>query len=287
MVSAAPLRWLAVVLLLATALIHLVYGYYAEAAAPAFYGMGIVFFVGVGTLATDYRPRLFQPLALAYTLLVLVTWASIGSRTMVAYVDKSLEAVLIINLALLLHRQLSVHDRGRGKAQRNIGQSHLSRSRKPSLKAFFGLIPAVDGLATRPGSRIPSGALWSVVALGLTLAVILAAGGVGPDLPPKSPVPTEGCPSLPCTLVRITEEGTLFDPEEISVREGETVTLIITNEDYFGHDFTVDELDLHEVNDARSVTIVLFTPTEKGSFTFYCTVPGHSQLGMTGTINVI
>ena len=97
------LRWLAVVLLLATALIHISIGF--SSGFPVFYVMGIIYLVGVGSLAVNMRPRLFQPLALVYTVILLVIWAAVGFRDVIAYVDKVLEVILVVDLIVLIRRK--------------------------------------------------------------------------------------------------------------------------------------------------------------------------------------
>lgn len=102
------LRWLAVILLLATALIHILFGALAltPQLAPVFYIMGSIYLVGGGTLAANIRPRLFQLLALVYTVLIIVIWVLSGAaRIPVAYLDKTIELVLVINLLILIRRK--------------------------------------------------------------------------------------------------------------------------------------------------------------------------------------
>ncbi|MGH3442406.1 MAG: plastocyanin/azurin family copper-binding protein [Nitriliruptorales bacterium] len=91
----------------------------------------------------------------------------------------------------------------------------------------------------------------------------------------------------------VVEAGEFFfEIREQNVAEGEIeVTLI--NEGNAGHDFTIDEA----IGDVRSVppgndtvpggdsgegTLQLFA----GEYTFYCSVPGHREQGMEGTLVV-
>lgn len=121
--AASSLRWLAVALLLATGVIHVVYGaYYLEGTSSTggygntvssgggsfstiFYIMGAVYLVGAVLLAINVRPRLFQTLALAYTVTLLAVWALAGARESIAYVDKAIEVILAINLIMLITRK--------------------------------------------------------------------------------------------------------------------------------------------------------------------------------------
>jgi plastocyanin len=77
-----------------------------------------------------------------------------------------------------------------------------------------------------------------------------------------------------------------FSPNEIRVKKGETITIVITGADTM-HDFIIDELGvvipLTEAGDSSSVT---FTADTVGNFEFYCSVGQHRQLGQTGTLVV-
>ena len=98
------LRGTASILLLATGLIDIPYGwfYVAGYASYIWYAMGAVYIATAGVLAMNLRRRAFQPWALAYTLFLLSAWATGGSRDIVAYADKAIEVVLAINLVLLV-----------------------------------------------------------------------------------------------------------------------------------------------------------------------------------------
>ena len=102
-----------------------------------------------------------------------------------------------------------------------------------------------------------------------------------------------------------------FDPAEIQVEAGVPVRLVIDNSEAASiHDFSVkaipvmdvnhegeadmghmgmnstDDYDLHLALESGTDGVLEFTPTETGEYEFMCTVTGHAQAGMTGTLIV-
>lgn len=51
-------------------------------------------------------------------------------------------------------------------------------------------------------------------------------------------------------------------------------------------DMGMEGFALHIAADANSMAIIEFTPEEPGEYTFFCTVEGHRQAGMEGTLIV-
>jgi cytochrome c oxidase subunit 2 len=76
-----------------------------------------------------------------------------------------------------------------------------------------------------------------------------------------------------------------FEPGEITVTAGEDVAIVLTSEDLL-HDFTIDELDAHVAADADETNEGGLRADEPGRYTFYCTVAGHREAGMEGTLIV-
>ena len=76
-----------------------------------------------------------------------------------------------------------------------------------------------------------------------------------------------------------------FDPDEITADAGEDLAIILTSEDML-HDFTIDELDAHVAADRGETAEGGVTVDEAGTYTYYCSVPGHRQAGMEGTLTV-
>jgi plastocyanin len=73
---------------------------------------------------------------------------------------------------------------------------------------------------------------------------------------------------------------------EITVKPGDTIQAL--NAGVSNHDFTLDEFSIHEVLDpgAEAVTITIPADAAPGEYRFYCSVPGHAESGMVGTLIV-
>ena len=77
-----------------------------------------------------------------------------------------------------------------------------------------------------------------------------------------------------------------FEPNEIRVNAGEPVTIKLNSVDMM-HDFVIDELDVQtEIIQGGNSGTVTFTPTEPGTYEFYCSVGNHRAQGMEGTLIV-
>ena len=85
--------------------------------------------------------------------------------------------------------------------------------------------------------------------------------------------------------VEVTADDFAFDPHEIRVGVGEDIAIVLTSED-LEHDFTIDELDAHVSAGKGDTAEGGFRAEEAGSYTYYCTVEGHREEGMEGTLVV-
>ncbi len=124
---------------------------------------------------------------------------------------------------------------------------------------------------SRPGIRVR--ALTIVAALALGLA---ACGGdeVTSDLAPSATLEVEG--------------GEMYyDPDVLVATAGE-ITVTFENVGIVEHDFVIEEVgDLDVVGmvdpgERATGTVEL----EPGTYTVYCTVPGHRNAGMQATLEV-
>ncbi len=62
--------------------------------------------------------------------------------------------------------------------------------------------------------------------------------------------------------------------------------MTVTNNGVLQHDFVLDEagVDSGLLNGGESATVIINLPA--GTYQFYCSVPGHKEAGMVGTLIV-
>ena len=85
--------------------------------------------------------------------------------------------------------------------------------------------------------------------------------------------------------VEVTANDFAFDPRQIRVAVGEDIAVVLTSED-LEHDFTIVELDAHVSAGKGDTAEGGFRADEPGTYTYYCTVEGHRDEGMEGTLVV-
>lgn len=85
--------------------------------------------------------------------------------------------------------------------------------------------------------------------------------------------------------VEVVADSFAFDPGELTAEVGEDLTIVLTSEDLL-HDLTIDELDTQVVADRGETAEAGLRADEAGEYTFYCSVPGHREAGMEGTLVV-
>ncbi len=78
-----------------------------------------------------------------------------------------------------------------------------------------------------------------------------------------------------------------FNPASITVGKGENVRITFKNAGTTGHSFVIGDLGVStKVIPAGSAESVEFIADKSGTFSFYCSVPGHKDMGMKGEIIV-
>ena len=135
--------------------------------------------------------------------------------------------------------------------------------------------------------------LWIPIVFVLTLALAACSGAV----------------AEPVTIT-LKAEGLKYHPATIEVTAGQPVTLVLENADSVEHDFSVIEIpivmnvtaepmaghdmsgltnepQLHMAVAMGQTGSMQFTASKPGTYEFFCTVPGHKEAGMVGTLIVV
>lgn len=116
-------------------------------------------------------------------------------------------------------------------------------------------------------------------------AVLLASGcGGGSAGPAAEPTTSTGSPSAAGVVLTLTGTEYSFAPSELKASAGKT-TIRFTNKGAMEHDFVIRALDVHLVAQPGKTAEVTVT-LEPGTYKSTCSVPGHSQSGMQGTLTV-
>ena len=142
-------------------------------------------------------------------------------------------------------------------------------------------------------------AVWGL-GLGLMGVVLAASAACGESAQAD---PASGDPNA--VIVDISIKNLRFTPSTVDVPAGTRVRINVTNQDAAEHDLLVEGLHIEKIGEATGAHHVGATPDmlvvhvtasgdgsitfrtdEKGTFAFYCTIPGHKQAGMVGTMTV-
>jgi plastocyanin len=113
-------------------------------------------------------------------------------------------------------------------------------------------------------------------ALVITSALVAGCGGHSHENSAVSP---------DARVIAVTGENLAFEPAAISVRVGEPVAVALTSVDV-AHDLNVDAFDGHVYAEAGQTAEGGFTADEAGTFEVYCSIAGHREAGMVGTLTV-
>jgi plastocyanin/mono/diheme cytochrome c family protein len=101
----------------------------------------------------------------------------------------------------------------------------------------------------------------------------------GGEATPAAEQPAEG------GAATIEAQDVAFSTDALTVKPGDTIEM--TNVGALEHDFVVDDLGIKEVAaGGESVTITIPEDAAPGEYEFYCSVPGHKESGMVGTLTI-
>lgn len=115
-------------------------------------------------------------------------------------------------------------------------------------------------------------------------------GGEEPSTSPPTASPPAGETQKSVEKFVIEGDEFSFSPQNITVTRGATVELTFKNIGRVPHNYIVDELGLatKTISAGRTDVVTFVAPNTPSaiSFSSYCSVPGHREAGMEGTIEI-
>jgi plastocyanin len=166
-----------------------------------------------------------------------------------------------------------------GAANNFANAEHLSALLLPAYLGLISLGSIVATIGTWLARHAPEKGAGIAQGVGIIVLVALLVVTATGLIQRPDEVETAG----PADIA-LAAQGMKFDNIALSSNAGQ-VTIALTNEDFWWHTFTVDELgvDLRVPMGAeRSVTF----NAEPGTYRFYCAIPGHETAGMHGTLTI-
>ena len=162
------------------------------------------------------------------------------------------------------------------------------------LAAGVVLMALATTFGSGPGSLPRQAAPWGVGPGGM---MGFGVANLGSASDPGSPGFVAGTTAAPRVVRIVASDALRFFPDAMTVRQGETITFVVTTIGMSVHEFMVgpaadvaaDTEGTPEVADIAMTQTKLLTYTfsGSGSFAFACHAPGHYEAGMRGTVVVV
>ncbi|HVL25962.1 MAG TPA: PQQ-binding-like beta-propeller repeat protein [Thermomicrobiales bacterium] len=141
------------------------------------------------------------------------------------------------------------------------------------------------------GPLIPSADTWNPAPEPAAQLIALKIGGEVQTAPEAGAATAETAPEGEAAAgaegaIEVHTVDLAFEPKELSIAADADVTITVVNKGNLQHDFIIENTDFGtEILDGgASVELVVNLPA--GTYTYYCSVPGHREAGMQGTLTV-
>ena len=183
---------------------------------------------------------------------------------------------LLVLGALFVNVELWMFPAANGNASNRVGLVDLLIPGSLVAFSLAGLIGVVGAALHR---RDPDAGVGAAGTAGV-LAVVFVATSlalVGLMTPARSQ-------EVPPGALLVETRNVAFDPTTLEA-SGDKVTVAVRNRDLFWHTFTVNALKLDlkvPVGRLRTATV----DARPGTYRFYCRIPGHTSIGMRGSLTV-
>jgi len=94
-------------------------------------------------------------------------------------------------------------------------------------------------------------------------------------------------PTRPAALQQTVEMVDInFKPKQLTILANTDVTINLVNEGALTHNFNIDQLNVHSGDYASDQTGTVTLNAAPGTYEYYCSIPGHKQAAMVGTLTV-
>jgi plastocyanin len=164
------------------------------------------------------------------------------------------------------------------------GTPETTQAATPKAPASTVKAPIAPKPETTPAPTTPAPASKPPAEHQATTKEAKKKAAKAPAAPTKKPAPA---PAVTKLALSVPGTALAYNTKQLSAKAG-SVTITLTNSSPLEHDVTVSEgskvVGATPVftGGSKSVTLKLKT----GNYTFYCSVPGHRQAGMEGTLTV-
>ena len=123
---------------------------------------------------------------------------------------------------------------------------------------------------------------WRSFVIVAVTAALAACGGAAPS-PTLQPTPTPT--PAPVTLEFHGKEFA-FTPRTADVPQGQAIRIVLVNDGLIEHNLVIDALNVHLTAAPGASAEALIAPPAAGTYQVYCSITGHREAGMTGTLDV-
>jgi len=139
------------------------------------------------------------------------------------------------------------------------------------------LVPSVDSPSEMPGVHA------ALIAFQLGATGTVTMGEAAPASPTASP---EAAAAGNGTAVNVSAIDIAFEQKQLAIAADTDVTITLTNNGVLQHDLVIEGTDYATdlLDSGESAELIVNLPA--GEYAYFCSVPGHREAGMQGTLTV-
>src|SRR3954469_25962131 len=128
-------------------------------------------------------------------------------------------------------------------------------------------------------------ALVTIVAVGSFSAVGIFGQDKTPTLTPTQTTASTGTPDAAqiANGPVIDMVDIAFAPRKLTIPANTPTVITVVNKGAAVHNFSIDELNVHSGDMQAGETTTVTVDAPAGTYTYYCSIPGHRTGGMVGT----